>query len=308
MAEDPYKTLGVERSATPDDIRKAYRSAAKKSHPDLHPGDAAAETRFKTLNAANDLLSDPDKRARFDRGEIDAEGQPVQPERTYYRDYAQSAAGARYGRPGPGSGPGADEEDLQDIFGSFFKEQANQPRRGRDRSYRLDVPFLDSINGATQRLTLPDGATIDVRIPAGLTDGQVLRLRGKGDPGQRGAPNGDALIECGVLPHTLYRREGADLVMDLPVTFAEAALGCRIEVPTPRGRVTLGIPPKSDTGARLRLRGRGVAARSETPAGDLYAVLTVFVGPTDEGLETFLKDWLPGHDGTALRAKLGDGA
>ena len=211
MAEDPYKVLGVERTATAEDIRHAYRKLAKQSHPDLHPGDKAAEAQFKTINAANDLLSDPEKRARFDRGEIDAEGQGAAPERRYYRDYAQAQPeGGRYG-PGAGAGTfGLDPNDLQDAFGAFFRgggaEADTRPRRGRDRSYRLDVPFLDTINGATERLTLPDGQALDVRIPPGLTDGQVLRLRGKGDPGLRGGPEGDALIEVSVFPHPVYRR------------------------------------------------------------------------------------------------------
>ena len=312
MAEDPYKVLGVERTATAEDIRHAYRKLAKQSHPDLHPGDKAAEAQFKTINAANDLLSDPDKRARFDRGEIDAEGQGAAPERRYYRDYAQAQPeGGRYG-PGAGAGTfGLDPNDLQDAFGAFFRgggaEADTRPRRGRDRSYRLDVPFLDTINGATERLTLPDGQALDVRIPPGLTDGQVLRLRGKGDPGLRGGPEGDALIEVSVFPHPVYRRGGNDLEMDLPVTFAEAVLGAKVDVPTPRGRVSLAIPARSETGARLRLRGRGVAAHGAEPAGDLYAVLRVVVGPVDDRLVAFLKEWSP-PAGPDVRAGLGEEA
>ncbi len=301
MADDPYKTLGVDRAATADEVRKAYRSAAKKSHPDLHPGDKAAESRFKSINAANDLLSDPEKRGRFDRGEIDGEGQPVA-ERTFYRDHMQAGGGSRYGGAGPSGG--MDEDDLKDMFGTFFRDQANRPRRGRDRTYRLDVPFLDSVNGAVERLTLPDGRTLDVRVPAGLVDGQVLRLRGKGEPGASGGPDGDALIEVNVLPHAFYRREGADLTMDVPVTFAEAVMGGRIDVPTPRGRVTLAIPPRSESGARLRLRGRGVAAHGAVPAGDLFAVLKIVVGEVDAKLEEFLREWAPGHPGDAMRAAL----
>jgi DnaJ-class molecular chaperone len=312
MAEDPYSVLGVGRGATVDEIRKAYRAAAKKSHPDLHPGDAGAEARFKALNAANDLLSDAEKRAAFDRGEIDAEGQPVMPERPFYRDYAQAQpAGGRYG-----GGAGFEEDDLHDMFGAFFRNQAGAggqtgPRRGRDRSYRLDVPFLDTVNGATERLTLPDGQSLDVRIPPGLTDGQVLRLRGKGEPGLRGGEAGDALIEVSVFPHPLYKREGSDLEMELPVTFAEAIRGARVEVPTPRGKVTLAVPARADAGTRLRLRGRGVAAHrsasGEVAAGDLYVVLRIVVGPVDEALETFLAGWKP-PAGADVRAGLEDAA
>lgn len=296
---DPYETLGVKKTAAADDIRKAFRNAAKKYHPDLHPGDAAAEAKFKAANAANELLSDPDKRAQYDRGEIDAEGQPVMPERPFYRDYAAGAEGARYT---PGAGAGMDPGDFGDIFGSFFRDQANRPRRGRDRQYRLDVPFITTVTGSTERLTLPDGATLDVRIPPGLVDGQVLRLRGKGEPGAQGAPDGDALIAVSVFPHPFYRRDGDNLEMDLPVTFAEAVLGGKVTVPTPKGAVSLTIPPRSDAGARLRLRGRGVAAHGGRAAGDLYAVLKLVAGPVDAALEEFLRGWAPGHAGFDPRA------
>lgn len=307
MAEDPYTVLGLAKTATAEEIRRAYRALAKASHPDLHPGDAGAEARFKAVNAANDLLSDPAKRTQFDRGEIDADGQQAAPERDFYRDYAQAQpAGGRYGERSASGG--FEAEDLQDAFGAFFRQaggQANRPRRGQDRSYRLDVPFLDAVNGATERLTLPDGQSLDVRIPPGLTDGQVLRLRGKGAPGLAGGPDGDALIEVSVFPHPVFRREGTDLVIDVPVTFREAILGAKVDVPTPRGRVSLAVPPRSETGARLRLRGRGVAAHAGQPAGDLYAVLRVCVGPIDEALQTFLLQWAP-PPGPDVRAGLGD--
>lgn len=305
MADDPYATLGVSRTATADEIRKAYRAKAKKSHPDLHPDDKGAEARFKTLNAANDLLSDAEKRAQFDRGEIDADGQAAAPERSYYRDYAQTQGdGARYA----GGSAGFDTDDLNDVFGAYFRagraERAG-PRRGRDRSYRLDVPFLDAVNGATERLSLPDGHALDVRIPPGLVDGQVLRLRGKGEPGTNGGPDGDALIEVSVFPHPLYRREGADLVMEIPVTVREAILGARVDVPTPRGRVTLVVPARSDAGTRLRLRGRGVAAHGDMAVGDLFVVLRLVTGPVDEALEAALRAWEPAA-GVDVRAGLED--
>ena len=199
-----------------------------------------------------------------------------------------------------------DTEDLNDLFGSFFREQTSRPRRGRDRSYRMEAPFLATVTGATERLTLPDGQTLDVRIPPGLEDGQVLRLRGKGDPGTNGAADGDALIEVSVLPDKVYRREGADLLMDLPVTYREAVMGAKVAVPTPAGRVTLSIPPRSDTGTRLRLRGRGIAARGGGTAGDLYAVLKLVLGPVDGAVESFLRDWEP-PAGPDLRAGLDRG-
>lgn len=296
MANDPYETLGLQRSATEDDIRRAFRTQAKKYHPDLHPGDAAAEARFKALNAAQALLSDPETRGRFDRGEIDAEGQPV-PDRRFYRDYAQQAAGARYRPATP------DDNEMGDIFGSFFREQA-RPLRGHDRSYTLDVPFIDVVTGATERLQLPGGDTLDVRIPPGLEDGQILRLRGKGDPGVRGGPDGDALITVSVFPHPVFRREGADLAMNLPVTFAEAVLGAKVQAPTPHGAVTLSIPPRSDAGTRLRLRGRGIAAHAGREASDLYVTLSLVRGPVDPALEEFLRGWAGKQAGFDPRAAM----
>jgi DnaJ-class molecular chaperone len=291
MAQDPYETLGVSKTASQDEIRAAFRKIAKKNHPDLNPGDKAAEERFKAANQANEIISDPERRAKFDRGEIDASGQE-RPERAFYRDYAQTDAGGRYYT----SGSSIDPEDLGDIFGDFFNARAGAgPRKGVDRRYRLEVPFLSAVNGATERLTLPTGETVDVRIPPGIEDGQSLRLRGKGDPGRNGGPDGDALIEVLVAPHPFYRRLGADLELDLPVTVAEAVLGAKVPVLTPRGEVTLTIPPQSDTGNRLRLRGRGVAEHGGKPAGDLYVTLRLVAGPADPALETALREWAGKH-------------
>lgn len=290
MAADPYQTLGIGRTATADEIRVAFRALAKKNHPDLNPGDKAAEERFKAANTANEILSDPERRAKFDRGEIDGAGQERAAERPFYRDYAAGQAGARYSASGAGRGPGDfSPEDLGDIFGEYFAARGGDPNRkraGGDRRYRLDVPFLAAVNGATERLTLPTGETLDVRIPPGIEDGQTLRLRGKGEPGRNGGPDGDALIEVQVGPHAVFRRNGNDLELDLPVTLAEAVLGAKVAVPTPRGEVTLTVPAGSDTGGRLRLRGRGVAER-----GDLTVVLRLIAGPRDAALEAALRDW-----------------
>ena len=294
MANDPYQTLGVSRTATSDEIRSAFRTIAKKNHPDLNPGDKGAEDRFKAANAANEILSDPERRAKFDRGEIDAAGQERQarPERQYYRDFAGGEAGSRYG-----NGEGIDPESLGDIFGEYFGRETGgtRPRKGADRRYRLEVPFLSAINGATERLTLPGGETVDVRIPAGIEDGQSLRLRGKGDPGRLGGPDGDALIEVAVASHPVYRRVGRNVEVDLPVTLAEAVGGARVPVPTPRGEVNLAIPAGSDAGARLRLRGRGVAESGGEAAGDMFVTLRLVVGPRDAALETALREWQERH-------------
>ncbi len=296
MTTDPYETLGINRTATQDEIRSAFRRTAKRNHPDLNPGDKAAEERFKAANTANEILSDPERRARFDRGEIDEAGQERQaprPERRYYRDFAQGESGGRYG-----GGAGIDPDDLGDIFGEYFSARdagGTRPRKGADRRYRLAVPFLSSINGSTERLTLPGGETLDVRIPAGIEDGQTLRLRGKGDPGRNGGLDGDALIEVTVAPHTAFRRVGRNVELDLPVTAAEAVLGGRVAVPTPRGEVTLTVPAGSDAGTRLRLRGRGVAEAGGEPAGDMFVTLTLVTGPRDPALEAALRDWQERH-------------
>jgi DnaJ-class molecular chaperone len=292
MAEDPYDTLGVKRDATPEQIRAAYRKLAKKHHPDLNPGDKKAEARFKDISAANELLSDAEKRARFDRGEIDAAGQE-RPERNFYRNYAEGEAGRRYtGQPG-----GFEEAELGDILSELFGQRmrgggsgAGVRMRGQDIRYSLDVAFLDTVTGATRRLALPDGKDLDVRIPPGVTDGQVLRLRGQGGAGLSGGEAGDALIEIHILPHRHFRRDGRDLLLDLPVTLHEAVLGGRIEVPTPAGAVAMTVPAGSDTGSKLRLRGRGIAASGGQTAGDLIVTLRVVLGTADPALESFLRD------------------
>lgn len=278
MADDPYKILGVAKDATPEQIRAAYRKLAKKHHPDLNPGNKAAEEAFKNASAANELLSDPEKRARYDRGEIDASGAERAPQGF---------------RPGPGGPGGFGGGNFEDIFASMFEQRGRPagPARGADARYALTADFLEAVNGATKRLTLPDGQTLDVKIPHGSTDGDVLRLRGRGTPGRGGGPAGDALIEITVAPHKFFRREGQNIRMELPITLAEAVLGGKITVPTPAGPVALSIKPHSDSGTEMRLRGRGVPAHSHHHAGDLLVKLRVVVGPADEKLEEFLKTW-----------------
>ena len=297
---DPYQTLGVAKDASADDIRKAYRTLAKKHHPDLNPGSKTAEATFKDVNAANDLLSDPEKRARFDRGEIDAAGDPRQ-ERPSYRSYADTGFGAggqaRYGGGGGETGFG-------DIFADLFaqsQQRSTRPMRGRDASYSLAVAFVDAITGAQQRLTLPDGRTLDVRVPPGMEDGQTLRLRGQGGEGANGGPAGDALITVTVRPHAYFRREGNDIHVDLPVTLKEAVLGGRVTIPTVTGAVAMTVPRRSDTGAVLRLRGRGVPAHGGVAAGDQLVTLKVVVADADDALEAFLQDWKPAAEADPRR-------
>ncbi len=289
MPPDPYATLGLSRDATAEQIRAAYRGLAKKHHPDLNPGSAGAEEKFKAINAAHDLLSDPETRGRFDRGEIDAAGDPVAPEPPRYHRYADAAAGGRY-RAGP------DEDDpYGDIFSDLFRRGGGEGMRlrGADAHYALAVDFLDTVTGATRTLTLPDGKTLEVRIPPGIDEGQSLRLKGQGGAGLNGGAAGDALIEVQVRPHPLFTRVGDNIEVTLPVGLKVAVLGGRITVPTPAGEVSMAVPPRSDTGTRLRLRGRGVAAHAGRPAGDLYVTLQVTLAGTDAALEAFLRDWTP---------------
>lgn len=299
MAEDLYSVLGVAKTASAADITKAYRKLAKKLHPDLNPGDKAAEDKFKQIAHAYSILSDEEKRGRYDRGEIDASGQE-RPQQRYYREYAGGEDGARYRSTAGFEDIGA----FSDLFGDLFGEQGGMrgarggtrfSRRGQDAQYRLDIDFLDAVKGAKQRITLPDGATLDVTIPPGVSDGQVLRLKGKGHAGMGEGGPGDALVEIGVKPHPLFRREGNDIVLDLPITFDEAVLGGKVEVPTISGRVFATVPPGSNTGQTLRLKGRGIKPKSG-PAGDQLVKLTVVLPDRiDDDLKNFAEEWRKSH-------------
>jgi DnaJ-class molecular chaperone len=289
--KDPYEILGVARTASADDIRKAYRLLAKKLHPDLNPGNKGAEERFKEVSLANDILSDPEKRKRFDSGEIDALG-AERPSQKYYKDFAaEAAAGHPYENP---SGF-ADFADADDVFAELFRRQARQSRRARgaDLHYRLSIEFLDAVVGASKRLTLPDGGTLDVTIPPGIQEGQTLRLRGKGAPSAGEGETGDALVEISIKPHRFFTRVGDDIHVELPVTLAEAYLGSRVRVPTPTGPVMLTVPKGSNTGTVLRLKGKGVQRRGGH--GDEIVKLKVML-PTERNpeLETFLANWAHG--------------
>jgi DnaJ-class molecular chaperone len=296
--KDPYQTLGVRRGDSDETIRKAYRSLAKKFHPDLNPGKPEAGERFKDINAANDFLADPERRARFDRGEIDAEGHEAPP-RGYWSDQTRTSGGARAGsgRGGKaGAAPGFGPEDLESMFGQAFRDgrfgdaDIGPQRQGGDVQYSLTVDFLDAARGAVRRLSLPDGRTLDVTIPPGLRDGHVLRLKGQGRPGRAGGAAGDALVEVSVAPHPFFRREGDDIVLRLPVTLQEAVLGAAVDVPTLAKRVRLTIPPGSENGTRLRLKGRGVAGGHQFV--ELEVVLPI---QPDPGLADLLRGWKPAH-------------
>jgi DnaJ-class molecular chaperone len=293
MAKDPYQTLGVQKTDSESAIRSAYRKLAKIHHPDVNPGKPEAAEQFKEISAAYDILSDSDKRARYDRGEIDAAGNEVPPQRPFYRDYGDAAGREKYR-----SQAGFNDEDLESIFAQAFGARTGGSRggqrfsmRGQDAHYQLTIDFLDAVNGTTRRVTLPDGRTLDVRIPAGVRDGQIIRLKAQGMPGVGDGAPGDALVEITVAPHPLFRREGDDIVIDLPVTQQEAVLGTTLEVPTIKGPVRLTIPPYSGTGTRLRLRGRGIEGK-----GHQFVELHPVVPPQEEPeLAEFLRTWKPQH-------------
>ncbi|MFP4451487.1 MAG: DnaJ C-terminal domain-containing protein [Rhodosalinus sp.] len=299
MTTDPYETLGIPRTASRDEVRKAYRKLAKSLHPDLHPDDPAKQEQFKAVAAAYDILGDPEKRRRFDAGEIDASGQE-RPDRRYYHHYAGEAAGRRYD-PGPGFGATGDDEDLSDIFAQVFGGRAGGAgrsgyrqafhARGPDLRYHLDVDFLDAARGTRRRVTMPDGNAIEIAIPPGLTDGQTLRLRGKGGPGiGEGAP-GDALVTVSVRPHPVFAREGDDIEMELPITFDEAVLGAKVDVPTVSGPVSVTIPKGASSGQRLQLRGKGIQRGGEG-AGDQIVRLRIVLPPAiDAEMEELAWRW-----------------
>jgi DnaJ-class molecular chaperone len=293
MADDPYKILGVPRTSSDDEVRRAYLKLVKELHPDVNPS-RAAEERFKKVTAAFDLLGDPDKRRQFDRGEIDASGEQQR--------YSRAGAG------GPGAGarwsgggfPGFDSEDpFADIFaglrGAGAGSRGPNPGRapkGQDVRYTLDVDFLEAALGAKKRITLPGGAALDLTIQAGSTDGKVLRLKGKGQPSPMGGEPGDALVEIKVRPHGTFKRKDDDILYDCPLTLDEAVLGAKVEVPTISGRVQLSIPRGTQSGRVFRLKGKGIANAASGTTGDQLVTVRIMLPETiDTELEQFLTAW-----------------
>ena len=289
--KDPYELLGVAKTATPDEIRSAYRKLAKKLHPDLNPGDKAAEAKFKEVAGAYDLLSDAEKRRRFDAGEIDASGAERQREH-FYREYAGDAgARQRYQNASGFADFAADDDFLAELLRRQQQQQRRAP--GADRQYQLAVDFLDAVNGATKRIMLPDGGSLDVTIPAGIEEGQTLRLRGKGAPSRGEGPPGDAYVEITINPHRIFKREGDDIVLELPITISEAVLGGKVKAPTTTGAVMLTVPKGSNTGATLRLKGKGVAKRGGGHGDQLVRLKVMVPSEPDPELEKFLAGWTP---------------
>ena len=321
MALDLYQRLGLKRGATEAEIKKAYRSLAKQLHPDRNKDNPNAAKRFAEITQAYDLLSDKDKRARYDRGEIDEEGNPKMP----------FGGGGGFGGYSAGNGPqpggpgaagfenfnfgGADPADLSDLFeglfggaqagrgrpgGPFggFRQRGRAPQKGADIAYRLKIPFEDAVALKPQRITLADGKTIDLKLPLGLEDGTRIRLAGKGEEGPAG--RGDAIVTIEIAPHRFYTRDGTNIRLNLPVTLKEAVLGAKVKVPTPEGPVMLTIPKGTSSGKVLRLKGRGFAAK-DGARGDQLLTIEVTVPANDPELQKFAQGWtVPDNPRSAL--------
>lgn len=292
---NPYEVLGVSSSASADEIKKAYRRLARKLHPDLNPGDKAAEERFKDVAVAYRLLGDAEQRKRYDAGEIDETG-AERPQHRYYRDYAGADHGQFYGDDA-GYGGYADFAEGDDPFAELLRRstQARAQRRGQDMHYRLPISLADAINGARTRLTLPTGDTLDVTVPAGIVPGQTLRLRGKGAPGGERGRAGDALIELEVMPDPRFTQDGEDLSLEVPISLREAVLGGPVRVPTPTGHVELNVPPGSDGSSRLRVKGHGLPRRGGGRGDEYVRLRIVLPKGGDAELKDFVSRWDAGQ-------------
>jgi DnaJ-class molecular chaperone len=294
LAKDPYEVLGVAKTASEDEIKKAYRKLVKQFHPDLHPGDTKAADRFKELSAAYDIVGDAEKRAKFDKGEIDATG-AERPEQRFYREYANKGGAQQYH-----SSQGFADFDFSELFSDFFGpggagRPGAGPQRGRNVHYQLEVDFLTAVTGGQQRITLPDGKQLGVNIPEGVNDGQTIRLKGLGQPGRGDAPPGDALVEVHVRPDPRFERRGDDILTELPIALDEAVLGAKVEAQTISGRVNVTIPKGASSGQTLRLKGKGVKNKSGGHGDQLIRLKIVSPKTIDEELETFMTSWREKH-------------
>jgi len=318
MALDLYQRLGLKRGASEAEIKKAYRSLAKQLHPDRNKDNPDAAKRFGEVTAAYDLLSDKDKRAKYDRGEIDEEGNPKMPFGAGFGGYSAGAGGPQPGAAGfeNFNFGGAEAGDLSDLFeglfgaatagrqrsgGPFggFRQRARAPQKGADVAYRLKIPFEDAVGLKPQRITLADGKTIDLKLPQGLEDGARIRLAGKGEEGPGG--RGDAIVTIEIVPHRFFTRDGTNIRLTLPVTLNEAVLGAKVKVPTPEGAVMLTIPKGTTSGKVLRLKGRGFAAK-DGKRGDQLVTVDIDIPADDADLQRFAEGW---NGGVNPRASLG---
>lgn len=290
--KNPYEALGVAPTASAGDIKKAYRRLAMKLHPDMNPGDAKGEESFKDVANAWRLLRDPEKRRRFDAGEIDETGAERSQQR-YYRDYAQTPQADTYANDGAFADFAEGEDPFAELLRRAARSRAN--RRGTDLHFRMPITLAESIAGATRRVTLPAGGTLDVVVPAGVVDGQSLRLRGKGAPGAGHGGPGDALVEIEIVPDSRFARDGDDLLLEAAISLTEAVEGARIRIPTPTDEVTLTVPPQSSSGTTLRLRGKGAPKRGGG-RGDLRVKLRIVLPrAADPALKAFVADWPAGR-------------
>ncbi len=298
---DPYQVLGVPKGASEADVKKAFRTLAKKHHPDKHAGDAAAQKKFQEISAAYDILGDKDKRAQFDAGAIGNDGNAKG-----FDPRGGFRQGSPFGFGGGGnrdfhydSGDAGGASAFEDIFASMMGGGKRQSRaaKGQDFSVAVTVGLAEAVSGGTRRVVLQNGEQIDVKIPAGVKDGQSIRVKGRGGAGMGGGPNGDVLLQVQVAPHPFIARDGNDLRMDLPVTLKEAVAGGKVPVPTLAGTLSLTVPPLSNTGSTLRLKGKGVPAHGGLEAGDLYVRLVVSLPEqADEALKAFVDGWDNGYD------------
>ena len=312
---DLYQQLGVKRGASEAEIKKAYRSLAKQLHPDRNTDNPKAAERFAKVTQAYDLLSDKDKRAQYDRGEIDEDGNPKMPFGASY-----GGGGTRYeksgGADGFPNGFSGDAADLSDLFEGLFGAaqgrrgaggggafggfgRARPPQKGADIAYRLKISLTDAATLKEQRVTLTGGRTIDIKLPKGVEDGTRIRLAGQGQEGPGG--RGDAIVTIEILPHSFFVRDGKNLRLTLPVTLKEAALGAKVKVPTPEGPVMLTVPKGSSSGKLLRIKGRGFTAKDGS-RGDQLVQLAIDLPPDDEQLQKFAEGW---DDPRNPRAALG---
>lgn len=312
MTKNPYDVLGVSKTASDDDIKAAYRALAKKHHPDLNPDNKGTDEKFKDISAAFSFLKDKEKRAAFDRGEIDAQGQPqwagqgqgaAGGDRQYYRDFAGAPKGRRYSSSGAGINP----EDLEGIFGSMFGgrqsgggfEDMFRQQQSADVHYRLDIDFMDAALGAKKQITMPNGDSLKVTIPEGVKDKQKLRLKGKGQKLPDGR-QGDAYVEIHVKPHKVFTRKGLDIYTQVPIGIHEAVLGGSIDVQTIRGAVKVKIPKGTNSGKKFRLKDQGIKG------GDHYVdVLIVMPDKIDDDLEKAMTAWAEKHDYNPRKEKEG---
>ena len=299
---DPYSTLGVSKSASEAEIKSAYRKLAKQLHPDRNKDNPKAAEKFSDVTKAYDLLSDKEKRAQFDRGEIDADGNPAMP-------FGYGGGGFRGDPRGQAGGFGGEGADFGDIFeglfggrgggGGPFGGRGAAPQKGANVAYRLSVSFLDAATQAMQRITLADGKTIDLKLPAGVETGTQMRLAGKGQPGPGG--NGDGIVTITVKDHPFFVRDGANIRLDLPITLTEAVKGAKVKVPTVDGPVMLSVPAGSTSGKVMRLKGKGFSQKSGG-RGDQLVRLMVDLPKQDAALEKLVEGWT---DARAVRAELG---